>query len=129
MDEENLDTALLVADHDRSSCSKVKEAYRKKVVMSQTASIGSSLSGRNKHSWHQTFQIGRSRSTIASRRQLMSMTVTVSRNRSIAGDASFVASTDTSIHSMTDCMAGKDWKTMSSSHVAGLVCSCCHSHI
>lgn len=33
MDEENLDTAPLVADHDRSSYSKVKEVYRKKAVM------------------------------------------------------------------------------------------------
>lgn len=32
MDEENLDMALLVADHDRSY-SKVKDAYRKKVEM------------------------------------------------------------------------------------------------
>lgn len=59
----------------------------------------------------------------------MSMTGTVSGNRSIASDTSFAASTDTSIHSRTDYMAGKDWKTMPSSHVAGLVRSCCHSHI
>lgn len=38
----------------------------------------------------------------------MSMTETVSGNRSIAGDASFAASTDASIHSRTDYMAGKD---------------------
>lgn len=59
----------------------------------------------------------------------MSMTGTVSGNRSIASDTDFAASTDASIHSRTDCMADKDWKTMSSSHVAGLVCGCCHSHI
>lgn len=59
----------------------------------------------------------------------MSMTGTVSGNRSIASDTDFAASTDASIHSGTDYMAGKDWKTMSSSHVAGLVCNCCHSHI
>lgn len=59
----------------------------------------------------------------------MSMTGTVSGNRSIANDTDFAASTDASIHSRTDYMAGKDWKTMSSSHVAGLVRSCCHSHI
>lgn len=59
----------------------------------------------------------------------MSMTGTVSGNRSIASDTDFAASTDTSIHSRTDYMAGKDWKAMPSSHVAGLVCSCYHSHI
>ena len=59
----------------------------------------------------------------------MSMTGTVSGNRSIANDTDFAASDDASIHSRTDCMAGKDWNTMPSSHVAGLVCSCRYSHI
>lgn len=59
----------------------------------------------------------------------MSMTGTVSGNRSIASDTGFAASTDASIHSRTGYMAGKDWKTMPSSHVAGLVRSCYHSHI
>lgn len=38
----------------------------------------------------------------------MSMTETVSGNRSIASDTDFAASTDASIHSRTDYMAGKD---------------------
>ena len=59
----------------------------------------------------------------------MSMTGAVSGNCSIVSDTDFAASTDASIHSRTDYMAGKDWKTMPSSHVAGLVRSCCHSHI